>query len=765
MKKIFLYMICLLAVGVSFTACSDDDDDGAYNGQLFRTMFRTNETTGKGDSDPYNSGVVNRNSVHLYWYSVDGAAGYHIKWALQPNVSGGETAWNNADSTGLIVGDTIIPAGQNDCLIEHLNYQTQYNFAIQVLHSMDLNDPLNSGWYGYGDGRHWADYLSLPTDARYDVPSVIQVSNITKTSMRVNLNRSTKGYTDEQMQGFREHFTVQGDHFKVDYLTVTPSISSPNAIVPEKYKHYQLTDEDWARGYVDVDGISENSVYNVDVWDNDIPVKVDACYNSLLKRTKGTPGPPILIKHVPTLRDTIGKGTDDEVVYDISKYNSMKLDNILENYCAGNDLAENQVFYLEGGKTYHCIGNVSLYKGLTLETNPADIAAGKGRAKLLMNGITQTGTSINTCNFMLGRRPQNGENSSIPIDVDSIRFIDLDVDAPLATNYGHSRDGSGFGASGNYFMNMYSNGMGVNVNLIEWKNCTFKGIIRGFFRVQGSNDFNIHKIVMDGCDFYNCGYYQLNGGGYNFIHSDCNKKPKSNILEDVTIQNCTFYNSPKGSLITDNNRNVMWDASVRWNVKILNNTFINFQTCSAASPIVNMRYMPGGSTLTIKNNYITVTADPSDTYRSLLCGGTDIRTIQGGDGSGVVTFDVANNWCTNNNLTGSTVFTKNAFSARSNSMGKFLSSCNYPSGVDELEIHVDNISATDLMVSPNPPHHVGATPNHLDFLVDNLNGLYFKNTEAVHNSNIYKRGIGASKWRTGAGSGAKRHYSRGFFRW
>ena len=43
MKKIFLYMICLLAVGVSFTACSDDDDDGAYNGQLFRTMFRTNE--------------------------------------------------------------------------------------------------------------------------------------------------------------------------------------------------------------------------------------------------------------------------------------------------------------------------------------------------------------------------------------------------------------------------------------------------------------------------------------------------------------------------------------------------------------------------------------------------------------------------------------------------------------------------------------------------------------------------------------------------
>ena len=146
MKKIFLYIVCLLAVGVSFTACSDDDDDGTYNGQLFRTMFRTNETTGKGDSDPYNSSVVNRNSVHLYWYNVNGAAGYRIKWALQPNVAGGETAWNNADSIGAIVGDTIIPAGQNDCLIEHLGYQTQYNFAIQTLHSMDLNDPLNAGF-------------------------------------------------------------------------------------------------------------------------------------------------------------------------------------------------------------------------------------------------------------------------------------------------------------------------------------------------------------------------------------------------------------------------------------------------------------------------------------------------------------------------------------------------------------------------------------------------------------------------------------------
>lgn len=758
MKKIFLYIVCALAVGVTFSACSDDDDDGAYSDKLFRTMFRTNETTGKGDDDPYNCTVVDRNNIHLYWYSVDNAAGYHIKWALESNVSGGETAWNSSDSLGL-VGDTIIPAGQNDCVLEHLNYQTKYAFAIQTLHSMDLNDPLNSGWYGVGDLRHWADYLKLETDARYDVPTITQISNITKTSMRVNLNRSIAGYTADQMAGFREHFTDDGTNFKVDYMTITPSVKSVNAVVPEKYQHYQLTEDDWNRGYIDVDGLTENSQYNIDVWDEDIPIKVDASYNPWLKRTKGDAGPPILIEHVATAQDTIGKGTDNEVVYDISRWNSMKLDNILESYCASSDLAENQVFYLEGGKAYHCIGNVSIYKGLTLETNPADIAAGKGKAKLYLNGITQTGNSVNTCNFMIGRQPEGGENSAIPLDIDSVRFINLDVDAPLATNFGHKEEGIS-GASGNYFMNMYSNGMGINVTTLEWIGCSFQGLVRGFFRVQGSNDFTIHNMVIKDCDFYNSGYYAQNGGGYNWIHADLNKKPKSNILENVLIENNTFYDSPKGCLITDAGRNVTWDGSIRWNIKVINNTFVNFQTESGASDLLYLRYMPGGSSVTVKNNYITVTADAADNLRPLRCAGSYIQKVQGGDGSGKLYFDISNNWCTNNNLTGTSVFTKDAFSAQKNSIGTFLKNGNgiFADGGDDLDLHVDNISATDLMVSPNPPHHIGTTRNHLDHHVDNLNGLYFKSTDAVYNSNIYKLGIGASKWRNGQASSAKRYF-------
>ena len=530
----------MLTASTAFVSCSDDDDVPAGSDRMFRTMFRCDNNTGKGDNDPYNCTVVDLNDVHLYWFGVDGAYGYQIQWALQPNVSGGSQAWHETDSLGLLSGDTILPPDVLDCVIKDLNYQTSYRFAIRTLHSADLNDPLNSEWYGHGDGRGWAEWLGLDTEARYNVPSIIQVSDITKTSMRVNLNRSTKGYTDEELLGFKEHFTINGDVFKVDYLTITPSKSSPNASVPDKYRKYILTDADWDRGYIDVEGLSENAVYNVDVWDGDIKVSVDANFNPLMKRTKGDAGPPILIAHVPTAVDTIG--TDN--IYDISSYQSMKLDNIISSYCESSELAENQVFYLEGGKAYHFTSNPSIYKGLTLRTNPEDLAAGK-RAKLYLSGMTQTGNNINTCNFMLGRQPQSGENSSIPLDIDSIRFMDLDVDVPLATNYGHSQDGSGFKAVGNYFMNMYSNGMGINVTLLEWNNCTFNGLIRGFFRVQGSNDFNIANIVMKDCEFFNDGYYANNGSGYQIICADHGKdKPKSNILKNVLIENNTFYYSP-----------------------------------------------------------------------------------------------------------------------------------------------------------------------------------------------------------------------------
>ena len=65
MKKILLFSLALMTV-MSFYSCKDDDNKGgsaADATRLFRPMFRTDNNTGKGSTDPYNSVVVDRNNI------------------------------------------------------------------------------------------------------------------------------------------------------------------------------------------------------------------------------------------------------------------------------------------------------------------------------------------------------------------------------------------------------------------------------------------------------------------------------------------------------------------------------------------------------------------------------------------------------------------------------------------------------------------------------------------------------------------------------
>ncbi|MBQ9357671.1 MAG: hypothetical protein IJT98_10355 [Prevotella sp.] len=790
MKKIFLFSLALLT-SMSFYSCKDNEEENASSvsaERLFRPMFRCENNTGKS-TDPYNSVITDYNTANLYWYIVDDAVGYEIMWTTPVGfVSEGDEGWrktmNNEENRQLFGHVVVADPSRYNLIIENLNYQSVYRFAIRALHSFDAtgyplwngeagvydvlnsadaawkNDTKNSEWYGWGTLREWADYWAMETSARDWVPFVIQVSEITKTSMKIRLNRNISSYADAQKEKFRGYWNfVDADStmLKVDYFTIDASASTPNATIKGQ-SSYRIDipesawDENGVYEFV-LDDLTENSCYNIDVWDKDIPESIDACYNTTMKRTKGTPAAPRLIEHTAWAADTVGEDPASWTIYDISQYNAMKLDQILDDYCASSESPENQVFYLEGGKAYFVSTNVQIYKGLTIQTNPADLAAGKGRAKFYLAGMYYNGASPRTCNFMLGRQPVAGENASITLDIDSIRFMDLDVDVPQATNYGHSQEGIA-GAVGNYFMNMYSNGMGINVTTLEWHNCSFQGLIRGFFRIQGSNDFYIQHIRLIGCDFYNCGYYSQNGGDYAYIFGDHNGKTKSNILQDVEVAECVFFNNPKRSVVTDNNRNLMWDESVRWHINLHHNTFVNFCTV-ANTPIINTRYNPGGSLLEFHDNVIILTKNADDVNRGMGSSGWDTRNIQGGDGSGTCTFEIYNNWTTNDEeyLTNGQPFAANAFNATSNAPGKWIKSGEgiYPHGTDELTVHLDeSLRATDLMVSPNPQHFIGETPNHLDYHTDNgIDGLYYQQTDKVLNSAIYKSGAGCTRLRLG----------------
>lgn len=468
-----------------------------------------------------------------------------------------------------------------------------------------------------------------------------------------------------------------------------------------------------------------------------------------------------LIKHQPTLMQTV-----DSETYDISAYQSMELDGIINQYME-NDDAQGQVFWLEGGKKYHLTANIAIYKGLTLATMPDDAAQGR-RATLFLNGLSQKenvgadGVSrsyqSHTANFFLGRQAHEGEDQNSVLSISSIRFADLDVKVPLAFNSGHMAEGLG-SSSGNYFINMFANGLEADVKLIEWRDCSFQGLIRGFLRVQGARDCHISQIRLEGCDFYNCGYFDglSSSGSYGYIFADLNQKPKSNVLADVEVAECTFYNSPLGALISDNGRNVKWDESVRWAINVHHNTFVNFFTSSPRYSLLRTDYIPCGSTLSFHDNLILLTKDAADTQRTMFSGGWQVRTCQGGDGSGRCTFNVYNNWTTNDEayFTDGQPFTSYAFTSTVNAPGKWLDTwgdAGFPLGTNELKIHVDeSLLAADLMVAPAPKHFISEdTPSHLDYHTDDLSGLYYQESKAVRSSAIVRNQAGAAKWRIGA---------------
>ena len=169
-----------------------------------------------------------------------------------------------------------------------------------------------------------------------------------------------------------------------------------------------------------------------------------------------------------------------------------------------------------------------------------------------------------------------------------------------------------------------------------------------------------------------------------------------------------------------------WPSNVQYNITLENNTFVNFSTRSTGRQIFSLRYLPGGSKITVKKNLFIQTKKDGDA-RNLYMEGMDIRQI---NGSGIITFDIQQNYSTNANLINGSIFSASAFSASKNSAG-FWASSNI-AGKAELDVHLGTvgISPTDLMTDPNPPY---ASPDPNMHEVSNLNGLYYKNTDAVRN--------------------------------
>lgn len=695
MKTNILKTLLFAFVALSMFSCQKDllDVSDIEKNRMFMTMFRQQANTGVS-GDPKASQVVNKNDMYLTWYAIEGAAGYRIKMKLQ---AGG--SWD-APMLDTVVGPDVLKM-----TIEDLQYSTTHNFAIQVLSPKDTL--YNSKWYGYGDGSHNDDRCEYTMGARDSVPDVISIQSITKTSMRIVFDLKVPtavaqkpGVSFQQVNGY----------FVMDQIKVEPSMTNPG--LPSQV--FDLTDADKARGYIDVDGLTSNAVYVINGVNNNIKRYWDRLYNTQVIRMKGDPGQPILIPHI----------VDMSAIAIENK--ASRLDTILLKYMSDNTLAEGTVFLLEPGKVYYIASTVGISKGLTLKSADPNIKA------IVWMGLGRNATNdayVN--NFGFGRNPYSGEIGGI--NIQSIIFDNISFDAPWAFNY-MDKPANKTSGTGNYFINQSSGAMPFVCESFEVRNCEFRRMIRGWVRIQGPNRKFIEKIVVDNCLFSECGAYDNNGRGYPYFAGDGNNY-KSNIFNNVTVSNSTFVDSPMDHFFSEPG-NLAWPATTTWNINLINNTFINWSTRSSGRYLFNMRYNPVNSKFTVKNNLFILTKAAGDT-RSLYMSGMDIRNFAG------VVFDVDNNYSTNFSLTNGQIFTLNGFSSTSQGAG-YLAGAQNVGGLDAtiVKLGTNPITPTDLMEDPNPISITGERMHD-----HNLDGLYYKNTDAVKNSDIFKNNIGDPRWR------------------
>lgn len=788
MKKYSFYMFLLL-VFTAFvtTGCKDDKIDGDnYDHQsdrLFMPQFRVTQNTGNSQ-DQYGCGIASEfpysgsthvNDIWLNWYGVDGAVAYHLKGKVQ----GGR--WNKDEVLDTIL--TITPDNpQLSFLHEDLAYSTGYLYCIQAI--SPKGEAYNSKWSGWiGEAADGSDDLghqsdmsrdddrgalwtgALNTGMRYEIPSVFTVSDVTKTTLRVNFNTLAEGSFPDFLEA-TDSLIISADGAKwvFDRITLQPSADNPDLPTLS----HTVTASDLANGYVDFEGLEPNAAYIVNGWNTKVARHYDGNFNSAMVRMQGDPADPIKIAYAPDPNDTILNNT----VYNAKDLvgNATRIDTIFSNYMQDNTISEGQVYYLEGGKTYYFANSFNMTKGFTLETDPADIAAGKGRATVLLGVGTSDsdGYSTNNVTIMVCRNAASGAENGVALAIQPIRFNEINFHPHKYYNY-MDKNGTGGDSkrniSANYFINMNSQALAFSLSELSITNCQFSGLTRGFIRFQGATFRLIEHLIVEGCVFTDCGPYDANGRGYSWFAGPGNNK-NSNFYKDLRIRNNSFIDVPKHAFVSENG-NQPWPAGTKWNIDIENNTFVNLSPRSSNSGhglLLETRYIPAGSKVTVKKNlFVMVRKDASDN-RNLYMKGMRIDTKD-------LTYDFADNYATTvpawGNYKASTdasttlndgLFTNYPFSHTSSGAGYQKGALNI-GGYGETQIKFgDNrngneddavgyqLTPEELFKDPAPLQPNG----HADMHRHNVDGFYYNLTPRVMAHPIYTKKIGDQRWATGA---------------
>lgn len=295
-KRIILMLsfLGMILLGGMFNSCQDDSF--AYNKveDLFQPKF------------VLAAPLVKSNSIALVWYKVNDADSYTVELHLDN--------YYNSLFKSYTITDTQI-------LMDDIPYKTQFYIRVRANKN---NEKFNSQW-------SYAAALTEDRPPYAQILNKVEKLNISETDVKVSWKIDAAN--------------------PVDSISVVPGNSK---VLPSFGR--SLTAEEKRIGEAKIEGLEKNTVYNVNVYDNNKPRVYDRPYNQVTFRSAGPSAGQILIM----------KGMD--------------LDAILRANNSDSTIPEGTEYFLEAGSLFK-ITPFAISKGFRL------IGSTQGeRPQIEMNG-------------------------------------------------------------------------------------------------------------------------------------------------------------------------------------------------------------------------------------------------------------------------------------------------------------------------------------------------------------------------------------------
>ena len=253
-----LSFISILLMGIVLKSCQADNL--VYNtvDDLFQPKF------------VLAAPLVKSNSIALVWYKVNDADSYTVELHLDN--------YYKSLYKSYTVTDTQI-------FMDDIPYKTQYYIRLRANH---VDEGHNSQWA-------YTSALTEPRPAFAEILKPVVKLNITETEAKIN-------------------WIVDAQN-PVDSISVEPAQSVELPAIGR-----YLTAEEITNGEATITGLEKNTLYNVNVFDNNKPRRYDKPYNQVSFRSAGPSAATIIVANGTDLDALLRANNDDPTIPEGTEY-------------------------------------------------------------------------------------------------------------------------------------------------------------------------------------------------------------------------------------------------------------------------------------------------------------------------------------------------------------------------------------------------------------------------------------------------------------